>query len=245
MSWRRIELNAWIKALWVVCAILLSFMVVAQLIVGSFFQAIAGENVAVWLRQPAVLFSLTALMYLIAGAIIWFGYRVLRVDGTFIEDTRVRKWPTLPHIGLIGAALGGYLITTLTIGLLARWLFPGLPWDQAQETGYARTESIVQLVVIGVALVVAAPIMEEIIFRGVMFSRVRRFLPVQATTIVVALAFGLAHQQLNVGLDTFILGLFLGYLRAETDSVWPAIMLHMLKNCVAFMLLFVLWPWTS
>ena len=41
-------------------------------------------------------------------------------------------------------------------------------------------------------------------------------------------------------LDTFTLSMVLCYLRQETDSLWPGILLHALKNCIAFITLFVL-----
>jgi membrane protease YdiL (CAAX protease family) len=42
------------------------------------------------------------------------------------------------------------------------------------------------------------------------------------------------------GLDTFILSLFLIYLREKTDGLWASMALHALKNGVAFVALFVL-----
>jgi membrane protease YdiL (CAAX protease family) len=41
-------------------------------------------------------------------------------------------------------------------------------------------------------------------------------------------------------LDTFTLSLVLCYLRQKTDSLWPGIMLHALKNGLAFMSLFLI-----
>jgi len=41
------------------------------------------------------------------------------------------------------------------------------------------------------------------------------------------------------GIDTFILSLVLIYLREKTDSLYASIGLHMLKNTIAFLGLFV------
>jgi membrane protease YdiL (CAAX protease family) len=59
--------------------------------------------------------------------------------------------------------------------------------------------------------------------------------------------FAAAHLQIGSGapllwtaaIDTFILSLVLCYLRYKTGSLWPGIFLHMLKNLLAFLVIFV------
>jgi membrane protease YdiL (CAAX protease family) len=41
------------------------------------------------------------------------------------------------------------------------------------------------------------------------------------------------------GMDTFVLSLALCYLREKTGSLWAPVALHMLKNGVAYLALFV------
>jgi len=84
---------------------------------------------------------------------------------------------------------------------------------------------------IGIGLM--TPIAEELFFRGVLTNlyakRIRR-------TVAIFLAsalFALAHAQLNVGVDTFFFGIALGILTWKTESIYPAILLHMAKNCIA------------
>lgn len=234
------------KAVWIICAVLLSFTFLAQQIVVSMLRTLFDEQqVQNWLMYPGVLLSMTVLIYVTAIGILWVGYRLLRIQTDFVADTRITHLPKSRGIMLAFMALAGYAVTTMVVGMLARVIFPEANWEQTQQLGYEQTNSIVELIIIGLALVVAAPVMEEIIFRGIMFSGVRRFVGANMTVLLTAVAFGVAHGQLNVSLDTFVLGLFLGYLRAETNSIWPSITLHMLKNFIAYMALFVLWPWTS
>jgi membrane protease YdiL (CAAX protease family) len=54
--------------------------------------------------------------------------------------------------------------------------------------------------------------------------------------------FGFAHGQWNVGVDTFALSLALCYLAYKTNSLWPSVLLHSLKNLIAFILVFVITP---
>ena len=87
---------------------------------------------------------------------------------------------------------------------------------------------------------VVAPISEELLFRGFLYGKLKsRKLKPLFSAIVTSLLFGLVHGQLNVGIDTFILSMMMIYLLEKRQSLWVTIMLHMIKNGVAFLALFV------
>ena len=90
-----------------------------------------------------------------------------------------------------------------------------------------------------IALVVVAPAAEELIFRGVIYGEMRKVNPYLAT-IIVSLMFGIAHGQLNVGITAFAMSLVMCFMREKlTGTVWSTIILHMIKNAVAFYFLFI------
>jgi membrane protease YdiL (CAAX protease family) len=112
--------------------------------------------------------------------------------------------------------------------------------DQEQNLGFEKTgNSWWQLAVIFVSLVIVPPIAEELMMRGFLFGRLRQKLPFWAVSITVSLMFALAHGQVNVAVDTFVLSLFLCNLREKTGAVWSPIIVHMLKNLLGFLLVFV------
>lgn len=80
--------------------------------------------------------------------------------------------------------------------------------------------------------IILAPVAEELFFRGVVlkqFARVsRRF-----AIIVSAVIFGLMHGNPYQAVMAFLIGLVLGYVTIETDSLVPAIICHMAVNTVA------------
>lgn len=128
--------------------------------------------------------------------------------------------------------------TLLTYILMAA--VPGFDVDQAQDVGFKTSPQILQLVFIGLSLVIITPIIEEILFRGILFKGLRRKLPFWFAAVITSTIFALAHGQWNVAADTFILSLVLCYLVERSGSVISAILLHAVKNLVAFILLFVL-----
>ena len=111
--------------------------------------------------------------------------------------------------------------------------------EQAQDIGYADPSGGI-LVLVFIALVCLAPFVEELLFRGFLFNAFRRTFGFWVGSVAVSLLFAIAHQQLNVGIDVFVLSMFLCFLREKTGSLWPAIGLHALKNLVAFTYLFII-----
>jgi membrane protease YdiL (CAAX protease family) len=90
-----------------------------------------------------------------------------------------------------------------------------------------------------IALVILPPVAEELLFRGYLFGHLRTTMGFWTTSLVVSAAFGFIHGQWNVGIDTFILSLFLCYLRETTGSLWASMLLHGIKNGVAYFFLFI------
>jgi hypothetical protein len=62
---------------------------------------------------------------------------------------------------------------------------------------------------------------------------------VWAAIIITSLLFGAVHGQWNVAIDVFVLSLVLCSLREVTGNIWAGVLLHMLKNGLAFYLLFI------
>lgn len=154
------------------------------------------------------------------------------------EELGLRGLLTWTDIGLSPIA---YLVATLlAAGLTA--LFSVFPWfdaNQVQETGYTIWMSGGERVVAFLILVVLAPIAEELIFRGWLYGRLRREVGTPVAILLVSLLFGLVHFQWNVGVNVFALSVVLCVLREITGTVYAGILTHMLKNGIAFYLLYV------
>lgn len=77
---------------------------------------------------------------------------------------------------------------------------------------------------------VSAPLLEELVFRGAIFSALSQALSPRESVIITALAFALMHFSLLIVVTHFPLGLYLGWLRQRSDSVYPSILAHFCHN---------------
>lgn len=77
---------------------------------------------------------------------------------------------------------------------------------------------------------VVGPIVEELIYRGFVLRSFQKY-GKNAAIIISAVLFGVMHANIPQGMFAFAVGLVLGYVAIEY-SVWWAIALHILNNCV-------------
>jgi CAAX protease family protein len=84
-------------------------------------------------------------------------------------------------------------------------------------------------------IVIAAPISEEVCFRGMLFGGIRERLPMVWAALLSGIVFGGLHAL--TGLSAVPVLIFLGFILAvlyeKTGSIVPGILLHLLNNAIA------------
>ena len=78
--------------------------------------------------------------------------------------------------------------------------------------------------------VVAAPILEEITFRGIILETFLKNYDVQKAILLSALLFGLIHFNPPQVISATILGVFIGWVYYRTKSLLPCIFMHFVNN---------------
>lgn len=143
----------------------------------------------------------------------------------------------LAQLGTAAAAFAVYLPLSIMLLAVVSQLVP-INVDEAQDVGFANLAGI-EVPLTFLVLVILTPIAEELLFRGVIFTGFRNKMPFWLAAILVSLLFALAHWQPNVAIDVFAMSLISCYIREKSGSLWPSIYLHVFKNALAFILLFV------
>ena len=81
-------------------------------------------------------------------------------------------------------------------------------------------------------VVFVAPIMEELVFRGLIYGQLRKY-NVVFGIIASSLCFGMMHMNLSQGVPTVFMGIILAYFYETTGSLKTSILIHFLNNLVA------------
>lgn len=113
-----------------------------------------------------------------------------------------------------------------------------LPTVNAVIAEIATTPGRVVLAIL--VMGVLAPLVEELVFRGLLYGYVAGRFGGMAALIVSSLAFAAAHvEPIHVAL-VLPIGVLLGWTRMRTSSLWPAIAAHIANNTVAVLASYLL-----
>ena len=86
-------------------------------------------------------------------------------------------------------------------------------------------------------VVILAPIFEEVLFRGKIFSVFSATLSPLLSALASALLFGVMHGNVAVALEAFLVGIVLSYIYILKGSIFAPILLHIMNNIVAYVMM--------
>lgn len=233
------KLATWQRVLGLVLWVAMSFGV-AQLLLVLLVAGLVAVGVPLKMMNATMIQTVFAAVVYILTLVIVMGVpwwvKKSRTDKKELGLTRLPSWL---DIVLAPAGFIMYMLVTVIVTGLVTLLFQGFDINQAQETGFSNLSTQKEYYLAFATLVILAPLAEEILFRGYLYGKLRKYIPVWLTMLLVSVLFGVVHGQFNVAVDVFALSIILCTLREITGSIWAGVLLHMLKNAIAYYLLFI------
>ena len=211
--------------------------IASQFIVGIPLIMFLGVNT---LETPVWTTIYTALSYILSAVLIIFAPKIVSKKlATSREELGLTDLPTFTDIGIsILGIIATFVVAGIAIGILS--VFPWFNAEETQEIGYSTQIIGIDRIVAFLALVVVAPFFEELIFRGWLYGKLKGMISVIPAIALVSVLFGALHGQLNVGVTVGIMSVIMCIERELTGTIYAGILTHMLKNGIAFWLLFVM-----
>ena len=87
---------------------------------------------------------------------------------------------------------------------------------------------------------IAAPLFEEVLFRGFLLPSLTRYIPVWGSIVASSLIFAAAHLSLSEVLPLTVLGAVLGFIYTRSRNLLAPMLLHSAWNSVTMIGLFLL-----
>jgi len=220
---------------WVVAGFVAAQVVIGQLLSLAHLLGISFSNVNQAIFSTVISVTIYLLTLLIVIGLPWVvkKYRTTRQE---LGLTRLPNWTDM-LLAPLGFII--YILLSALFTYLAMTYLKFINFDQAQETGFSQLGQRYEYILAFVSLVVIAPIAEEILFRGYLLGKLRQHLSTWIAVLITSVVFAAVHLAWNVGIDVFALSLVLCVLRITSKSLWPSILLHMIKNGIAFYFLFI------
>lgn len=232
----------------VIIAICLQYLVIIGDIIILFFYNLLSDEKTIVTRSPGTILTqqynqpmnlayITLAQYVLF--ILVFGIWYYKVFGKFKnskEPLTIRKSLSNSFKNMFNSYTPLFMIVA---GVAAQFMVDGIlnlirpllsdffvNYDKMVSNVTGAGSSWVMLL----AVMFAAPIGEEFLFRGLIFRYSKRCLPPWIAIVFQSLLFGVYHGNLIQGVYAFLLGIVLGLLAYKFKSVLPGIILHMVIN---------------
>lgn len=223
---------------WILLYFALQFGVTALIIAGVLVaQKIADPNMAI---DAA---AITETPILIIWGLIASAMVQLAVMWLYLRKGDRAATIGLNHFGRLSlgktalVAVGALVLATVFNALYANYVIAGQPMqDEIAKllASIPRTPLNISLGLFAIAVV--APLIEELLFRGLLQNALMHRLPAWAAIILSAFAFALVHMQPLAMPALMALGAAFGYIYHKTGSLRMTIILHMINNMLALAL---------
>ncbi|MBU7582544.1 MAG: CPBP family intramembrane metalloprotease [Nostoc sp. TH1S01] len=139
--------------------------------------------------------------------------------------------------------LGGYctaLPVVVVVSLINQKLWQGQGGSNPLLQLALESQDFVALGIFFSTAAIAAPLFEEILFRGFLLPSLTRYLPVWGAIVASSLLFAIAHLSLSEVLPLTALGIVLGVVYTRSRNLLAPMLLHSLWNSGTLLSLFLL-----
>ncbi len=184
---------------------------------------------------------------LVEAITVYILWSFLKSRNNSWKDIGMARKPNIKDVGPALITFAVYFVFLIVVTAIISKLIPSLDTQQSQELGFKDAKTGLELAMVFASLVILPPLAEEITVRGFLYTGLKTKFAKNTAAIIASALFGIAHLQLGNGntpvwiaaIDTFILSMFLIHLRERTGAIWSGMLVHGMKNGLAFLFLFV------
>lgn len=163
---------------------------------------------------------------LLSLLVIWLFFK-LRKKKLFVE-IGLAKCAFMPSVVYVIFGIGFALAVNLLIAVIP---FPASMVNTFVEGNAALTQGSSVLGFFSVAIL--APIVEEVFIRGLVYTRLKRGIPMIAAAVISSVLFGILHSGGVWAIFAALIGLMLVFVLEKTGSLLPCIIIHVVNNAVS------------
>lgn len=205
--------------------IFLFYSVVLGIVMGVFLALFRDQNI----KSPQLGSFIKLIAYTLTILItIWYAIRKARRK----EGASFR----INFNGIDGWLIPVFILSTLALVVGLERFADLIPMPASAQKFFEKlfTKDVFSII----TMVIAAPVLEEILCRGIVLrGLLKRYSPNQAI-VISALFFAVLHMNPWQAMPAFIGGLFLGWVYYRTKSVFPGMIIHATINGTGAIFLF-------
>lgn len=195
--------------------------------VGSIVAGLFGDAGNVWVLKNTGTFRALCIMGGLACSFLCL-FKTALLDGFLKPKKETWKQPIWQYIVIV--------LGTVTVAYGLNLLFTVTGFTQSSENyqNVAESQYNVALFVGLILYVVVSPFVEEVIFRGFLYGRMRVYMPKIWAILVSALLFGVYHGNLVQGTYGFVMGILFTVVYEKYKNFYLAVIMHAIANLVGY-----------
>jgi hypothetical protein len=213
------------------------FLFMGQLVVPLLISPLRGVLAGEGIRGQALFALLYYLMMAIGAIAVLFwvirNHRPLPPEWfTFKFRSNWLLW-----------GLGGYLAALplmLTVSLANQQIWQGRGGSNPLLQTVLEAQDPMALALFFTTAAIAAPLFEELLFRGFLLPSLTRYMPVWGAIALSSFIFAIAHLSLSEVLPLMVLGIVLGIVYTRSRNLLAPMLLHSAWNSITMLGLFLL-----
>lgn len=169
---------------------------------------------------------ITLISNILALAIIWLFFKIRKKK--LSGEIQLNKCPVKSVLaaGLFGIGFGVVLNVLISI----------IPFSESMQNSFTDSYSALSAgnaVISFISVAILAPIVEEVFFRGLIYTRLKSGMNKIAAAVISSLLFGVMHGEIIWMLIGFMSGLALVWIFEKTRSLLGCIAVHIANNTLS------------
>ena len=186
-----------------------------------------GANGELWMENNTGTFQAVCIMGGLVGACVCL-FKTAVTDGFLTPKKDVWKQPVWQYVMVVfGTVLFSYgmnYLFTIT-GFTSQSAVYQVTVQKQYDVAFA-----VGLLLYGVI----SPFVEELVFRGFLYGRMRVYMPKMWAVLVSALLFGIYHGNMVQGVYGFLMGILFTLVYDRYKNFYLSVIMHVIVNLVGY-----------
>ena len=189
---------------------------------------IQGEMDNLESLTEAIMVTHIPISMIVSAVVAFFIYKKMlkKKKRDIFEVCRFNKLSWDKVMVSLAAGMAFVFLSTIVVNLLSMLATETVENHEGFMDGIMQGSTILLFLTIGIV----APLIEEIMFRGIIFDELEKKLSLKLTILLQGLLFGLFHMNLVQGAYASVMGIFLGLSLIWTGSIWAPILIHLGNN---------------
>jgi len=152
---------------------------------------------------------------------------------------RIRKKKLFAEVQLHKCSVKQILAVGLfgiSFSYFSGWLIEIIPFPESMMDSFIASHDMLSMgnpFVNFISVAILAPIVEEVFFRGLIYTRLKAGMNMVVATILSAIMFGVMHGEIIWILYAFVVGIMLVWVFETTNSLLPCIVIHIANNSLS------------